>query len=123
MAIAAALGENALMPLSADSLHHPQAVELAKKVAVERVVEMDSDFPRKLPARVIVTTASGTSDRLVTLPWGEPDHPPDRADLVAKFHTLARGRVSEDQAASIVAAVEGLRDGTVQPLLDALAGR
>ena len=109
--------------MSVDSLHHPQAVKLAKKVTVERVEAMDSDFPAKLPARVIVTTASGTFDMLVTLPWGEPDRPPDRADLVAKFHSLARGNVSEDQVTSIVAAVDGLRDGTVRPLFDALAGR
>ena len=123
MAIAAALGENALMPLSADSLHHPQAVKLAKKITVERVEKMDPDFPVKNPARVIVTTASGTFDEFVSVPWGEPDRSPSRADLIGKFHTLAQGRIPEDQATKIVTAVDGLRDGMVQPLLDALAGR
>jgi 2-methylcitrate dehydratase PrpD len=122
MGVAAALGENALMPMSLDSLHHPRAIELAKKITVERVEEMDPDFPVKNPARVFVKTASGTFDLLVTAPWGEPDQPPDRADLVAKFHTLARNRIPKDQATRIVAAVEGLRGGMVQPLLDALAG-
>jgi 2-methylcitrate dehydratase PrpD len=122
MAIAAALGENALMPLSIDSLHHPQAVKLAKKITVERVEKMDPDFPVKNPARVIVTTASGTFDEFVSVPWGEPDRSPSRADLIGKFHTLAQGRIPEDQATKIVTAVDGLRDGMVQPLLDALAG-
>jgi 2-methylcitrate dehydratase PrpD len=122
MAIAAALGENALMPLSADSLHHPQAVKLAQKITVERDVEMDPDFPAKSPTRVIVTTARGTFDEFVSVPWGDPDQPPSRADLIGKFHTLAQGRIPEDQATKIVTAVEGLRGGMVQPLLEALAG-
>jgi 2-methylcitrate dehydratase PrpD len=122
MAIAAALGENALMPLSVDSLHHPQAVKLAKRIKVERVEKMDPDFPVKNPARVIVTTASGTFDEFVSVPWGEPDRSPSRADLIGKFHTLARGRIPEDRATKIVTAVDGLRGGMVQPLLEALAG-
>ncbi len=122
MGVAAALGENALTPMSVDSLHHPPAIELAQKITVERVEELDPDFPVKNPARVFVTTASGTFDLLVTVPWGEPDRPPDRADLAAKFHTLARGRIPEDQVSNIVTAVDGLRDGMAQPLLDLLSG-
>ncbi len=110
------------MPMSPDSLHHPLAVKLAKMVEVERVEAMDSGFPALLPARVFVTTASGTFDVLVTVPWGEPDQPPERADLAAKLHTLARGRIPEDQVTNIVTAVDGLREGMAQPLLDALAG-
>ena len=78
------------------------------------------DVGEQLPARVFVATASGTFDLLVTVPWGEPDRPPDRADLVAKFQTLARGRIPEHLGSNIVAAVEGLRDGMAQPLLDLL---
>ncbi len=122
LGIAATLGESALTPMLPDSLHHPLAVKLAKMVEVERVEAMDSSFPDLLPARVFVTTANGTFDVLVTVPWGEPDQPPDRADLAAKFHTLARGRIPEDQVTSIVTAVDGLREGMSQPLLDALAG-
>jgi len=122
LGVAATLGEDALMPLSADSLHHSHAVDLAKKVTVSWVKKMDPKFPAQVPARVFVNTVRGSFDTLVTLPWGEPDHPPDRADLVAKFHRLARGRIPEDQVLDIVTAVEGLRDGMVQPLLDLLSG-
>ena len=121
MAVAAVLGESALMPLSVDSLHHPKAVQLAKKITVERSEEMDPEFPFKNPSRVTVTTASGTFVVFITVPWGEPDRSPDRADLVAKFHTLARGRIPEDQVSNIVTAVDGLRDGMVYPLLDLLS--
>lgn len=120
MAVAAVLGESALMPLSVDSLHHPTAVQLAKKITVERCEKMDPEFPFKNPARVTVTTASGTFVVFITVPWGEPDRSPDRADLVAKFHTLARGRIPQDRVLNIVTAVDGLRDGMVQPLLDLL---
>ena len=121
MAVAAVLGESALMPLSVDSLHHPKAVQLAKKITVERSEEMDPEFPFKNPSRVTVTTASGTFVVFISVPWGEPDRSPDRADLVAKFHTLASGRIPEDQVSNIVTAVDGLRDGMVQPLLDLLS--
>ena len=109
------------MPLSADSLHDPRAVQLAQKITVERSEEMDPLFPFQNPARVAVTTANGTFDVFVSVPWGEPDRPPDRADLVAKFHTLARGRIPQDHVLDIVTAVDGLRDGMVQPLLDLLS--
>ncbi len=121
MAVAAVLGESALMPLSADSLHHPQAVALAKKIGVERCEEMDPEFPFKNPARVTVATAGGTFVVFIAVPRGEPDRSPDRADLVAKFHTLARGIIPEDRVSNIVNAVDGLRDGMVQPLLDLLS--
>ncbi len=120
MGVAATLGENALMPMLADNLHHHEAVKLAKKISVERSKPMDPDFPVKNPARVFVTTAEGTVERLVTVPWGEPVHPPDRENLVAKFRTLADGRITDDQVSKIVAAVAGLRNGTAGPLHDAL---
>jgi 2-methylcitrate dehydratase PrpD len=123
MAMAATLGEDALMPMTADSLHRPETVALANKIKIERAEDLDSDFPACLPARIFVTTATQTHTLMVTQPWGEPVRPLRREDLVGKLDTLARGRISESQVRSIVAAVEGLRDGMVDPLLDALRGR
>jgi 2-methylcitrate dehydratase PrpD len=122
LGVAATLGEDALVPLSADSLHHSQAVDLANKVTVRWMKEMDSDFPAQVPARVFVNTVRGNFDTLVALPWGEPDNPPDRAELVAKFHTLAAQRIPEHRASAIVAAVENLKNGPLDPLLDLLYG-
>ncbi len=91
-------------------------------MTISRVKEMDSEFPALLPARVFVNTVRGSFDTLVTLPWGEPDHPPDRADLIAKFHKLAARRIPENRGTAIVAAVENLKEGPLDPLLDLLFG-
>lgn len=120
MAVAAVLGEEALTPLSADSLHNAAAVKLATKITVEHDKRLDPLFPAQNPSKVIVTTAGGVFEDLVTAPWGEPDRSPDRADILGKFRTLADGRMPENQVRSIIDAVQGLRDGKVSALLDAL---
>ena len=71
-------------------------------------------------ARVIVTAADGVFEDFVVAPWGEPDLPPSRADLVGKFQALAKDRIPQDQANNIMIAVEGLRAGKIAPLLEAL---
>ena len=40
--------------------------------------------------------------------------------ICGKFKTLARGRLANNQVMEVVSGVEGLRDGRVGPLLDAL---
>ncbi|MGR3341945.1 MAG: MmgE/PrpD family protein [Paracoccaceae bacterium] len=120
MAVAAVLGEDALTPLLAESLHHSAAVKLAAKISVVRDKSLDPDFPAQNPARVNVTTAGGVFEILVTAPWGEPDRSPSRAELINKFSTLAENRIPEDQVSNIVAAVQGLREGKVSDLHDAL---
>ena len=81
---------------------------------------MDSAFPLNSPARVLVTTPGGTFEKFVEVLWGDPDRPLSWDDLVGKFKTLARGRMSDDDVTSITRAIQGLRNGGVKPLLDAL---
>ncbi len=121
MAIAAVLGEDALSPATSDCLHQNAIIKFAEKIVVKRDEKMDSSFPHNSPSRVSVTTAKGTFVVMVEELWGDPDRNLDRTDLVAKFETLARGRLAETQVAEIVSAVEGLRDGKAGPLLNALS--
>jgi len=121
MAVAAVLGEDALTPMSIDSLHNATAVKLASKITVTRDKTLDPLFPHQNPSRVIVSTARGEFEEFVTAPWGEPDRSPDRADLLGKFRTLAKGRMSGNQASRIIDAVQGLRNGKMGDLFDALA--
>jgi hypothetical protein len=55
------------------------------------------------------------------LPWGEPGGPQRRADLVAKFDALAARRIGEYRASAIVTAIENLKHGPLDPLLDLLS--
>jgi len=120
MAVAAILGEDALSPATSECLHRTEVIKFAEKISVERDLAMDSSYPFKTPSRVSVTTAKGTFLAMVEVLWGDPAQSLDRADFVGKFKTLARGRISENQVMKIVSGVEGLRDGRVGPLLDAL---
>ena len=109
------------MPLAADDLHDPAAVAFANKVTVTCDDTLAADFPVTVPARVTVGTRSGTLETQVDLPWGEPSGPQRRADLVGKFQALAAQRISGDRAGAIVAAVENLKNGPLDPLLDLLS--
>jgi len=120
MAIAAILGEDALTPMSSDSLHNSTVVNLAVRITVVHDEKLDPMFPAQNPSRVIVTAADGVFEDFVVAPWGEPDLPPSRADLVGKFQALAKDRIPQDQANNIMTAVQGLRAGKVAPLLEAL---
>lgn len=122
LGLAAVLGEAALMPVSEDGLHHPQAVDFARKVEVRHVEQMDALFPAKVPAHVRITTARGDFDALVTSPWGEPDRAPGRDEMLGKLHALAEGRISRKRVSAIGAAVETLRGGSSAVLLTALTG-
>jgi 2-methylcitrate dehydratase PrpD len=121
MAIAAVLGEDALSPATSDCLHQNEIIKFAEKITVKRDEKMDSSFPHNSPSRVSVTTAKGTFVVTVDELWGDPDRNLDRSDLVAKFKTLAHGRLAQTQVAKIVSAVEGLREGKAGPLLKALS--
>ncbi len=121
LGIAATKGDNALMPLAADDLHDQAAVAFSNKVTVTCDDALAADFPVTVPARVIVDTKSGRVEAQVDLPWGEPGGPQRRADLVAKFHALAARRIGEQRASAIIAAVENLKNGPIDPLFDLLS--
>ena len=122
MVTAALLGEKALSPMTPDGLHLPYVVALAKKNKVRHDPALDTLFPTQNPLRVRISTISGIYAEYVTAPWGEPDTPPSREELVRKFHDLARGKLPEQQISAIVSGVENLLSGTADPLLKALAG-
>jgi 2-methylcitrate dehydratase PrpD len=120
MAVAAILGEDALSPATSACLHRADIIKFAETIRVQRDESMDSSFPLKSPSRVSVTTAKGTFVATVEELWGDPDRSLARSDLVGKFKTLSRSWLADNHVMEIVSAVEGLREGRVGPLLDAL---
>jgi 2-methylcitrate dehydratase PrpD len=123
MAVAAILGEDALAPMGPEVLGNASVISLAGKISVRHEMSMDPMFPGQNPSRVIVTIPGDQFDALVLSPWGEPDHPPSRAELIGKFRSLAAGRLPDHQTEAIIAAVHALRLGSVGQLLDALETR
>lgn len=120
MAVAAVQGEDALTPLEAGSLHRSDVIQIASKIKVKWDKKLDALFPGQNPSKVIVKTKVDVFEESVSVPWGEPERSPSRADFYEKFHTLARGRIQDSQASDILTAVEGLRNSKVGPLLNAL---
>ncbi len=116
LGLAAAKGENALMPMAANDLHDPAAVAFANKVTVVCDQELAAGYPDIVPSRVILNTRSGRFEVLIERPWGEPDGPVGRTDLIAKFRALAAGRIPDERTNAIIASVEDLRNGSVEPL-------
>lgn len=110
LGLAATSGEAALMPLIAESLHHGPAVALAEKVRIATSPEMNAKFPGRAPAGVTIETVSGATFSAATdSPWGEGDSGVSRADLLAKFHSLADGLMAPARIDAIADAVAALR--------------
>jgi len=120
LGIAATKGDDALTPMASSDLHDQAAVDFANRVTVVCDDAFVDSFPTTVPARLTVKTGSGNFENFVEIPWGEPDGPTDRGDLIAKFKTLAAGRISDHRADAIIAAVEDLRNGNVVPLCNLL---
>ena len=120
MAVAAVEGEDALAPLTAESLHRFEVIQMANKIKVEWDEKLDALFPHKNPSRVVVKTKDSFFEESVSVPWGEPERSPSRSELHDKFRKLANGRIKDRQATDILAAIEGLRDGKVESLLGVL---
>ncbi|MFP6749142.1 MAG: MmgE/PrpD family protein [Alphaproteobacteria bacterium] len=120
LGLAATKGEGALMPMAASDLHDPAAQAFANKVTVVCDRELATGYPAIVPSRVTLNTRSGRFEVLIERPWGEPDGPTGRADLIAKFRALAVGRIPDDRANAIIASVEDIRNGSVESLIQLL---
>ena len=90
LGVAAVKGPGALLPLMEDSLHDPNIVNFARHVTLNVDTGLNDLFPRKTPARVIVDTATGTIEKTVTDPRGDPANPMTQAELEAKFRCLTQ---------------------------------
>lgn len=121
LALAAIKGERALTPLRDSDLHDPAVVGFARRITVRRDPRMDALFPRQAPARVFARTGSRTYEAFVDRPWGEAGGDTGWPDLIEKFQLTADGTLTLDEADAIACAVADLKNGSVGPLLQALA--
>lgn len=123
LGVAATSGAPALLPLSNESLTDQRAIEIAGRVQMTVNPEFDLMFPNAVPGRVRVTTASGSFERTVLAPKGEPTNPMSWDDIGLKFQAIAAGRADARVAAGIPNAIGALRRGDVAPLQSMLEAR
>jgi len=120
LGLAAVYGDQALTPMADDHLHDHRAIAFADNVNVICDDALIDSFPATVPSRVYVETSSAAYEAFIERPWGEPDGPTGRTDLIDKFHTLADERISKARASAIIDAVENLKDDGVDPLMTLL---
>jgi len=81
--------------------------------------EVQARFPGEWCARVVVETAGGRHERFVETPYGEPGDPMSPADTARKARGLVATGDRPLDADRLVAAVEGIRGGSVADLVAA----
>ncbi len=121
LGVAATRGAAALLPLREESLGDAVALAVSARVKMTVKPEFDAMFPAAVPGAVRITTVSGTLERSVLMPKGEPANPMSWDDIDAKFRAIADGRVSGSTADALRSAVDALRNGEIAPLRAALA--
>jgi 2-methylcitrate dehydratase PrpD len=123
LGVAATRGASALLPLSNESLTDRSAIEIAGRVRMTVNPEFELMFPAAVPGRVRINTTSGTFERAVLAPKGEPTNPMSWDDIGAKFQAIAAGRVDARVVAGIPKAIDALRRGDAAPLQAMLEAR
>ena len=122
MAVAAVLGEDAMSPLSEDTIGNPDVVAVAKRIAINHDPDMDSYLPLRAPGRVTVKTSSATFEKTVITAWGDAGGDTGRDAYRAKFTRLAARAIAGERSAAIVDGVDRLAAGEVRALSGALLG-
>ena len=120
LAAAAIHGAEALLPLEDALLGDPKVLGFAPRVTVAIAPDLDSMFPRSVPARIAVRTPRGTLSRTVLAPRGEPVNPLSDDDLRAKFSTIAHSRLAPAISTSLLDGLDAFDAGELAPLLASL---
>lgn len=116
LGVAALYGRGALLPLTEDRLHDPGAIAFARKVQLVVDPVLDAKFPETTAARVKLRTRTGTHEREVLHPLGDPDNPMSQDKLQGKFAAVTRGM----DVRAVRDGLDDFRNGSYRKLVDAL---
>jgi 2-methylcitrate dehydratase PrpD len=122
LAVAAIHGADALLPLEEIYLSDRDILTFAPLVTLSVAPDLDRLFPRSVPARIGLETASGLHQQTILTPRGEPANPLSDFDLDAKFSTIARRQLSLEAAAGLREAISALEAGDIASLFGTLGG-
>ena len=89
-----------------DEINDPGIRECMKRIKCIRDSELNSDFPRKWPARVVIQTVDGRNfEHHLDHPKGDPENPLSWDELIDKFISLAAEVLPLSQCQRIVSLV------------------
>ncbi len=121
LALAAVEGVDALLPMSPETLHRREVVDLARRVRLHVDAALDSRFPDEAGARVKVCFMDGEVEKTVHHPLGDPANPMDRRMLAEKFRKLAAGTLGPENLKALPELIGRLDQlAEIQPLIDCL---
>ena len=118
LAIAVIHGDQALFPMRSSCLDDSTAVDFASRVVVTHCKEMDDHLPFRSPARVTVVTGEGLFTETVIETWGDSAGYTERSHLREKFISIALTKTTLQKANRFIEAVDNLRTGNINSLLD-----
>jgi 2-methylcitrate dehydratase PrpD len=62
--------------------------EITQKISIECEEELNRLYPLKRPSKVTIKTKNQSYTERINLPWGEPEKPYNKDDLISKFSNL-----------------------------------
>jgi 2-methylcitrate dehydratase PrpD len=101
VAVALVDGDDALKPMSVETLRRTDIIRVAKMITMSLDQELDSCFPAQIPARVRVQAAGQCFEKEVRTPLGDPINPLSDSRLIEKSVRLCSGLRSEQQVSGL----------------------
>jgi 2-methylcitrate dehydratase PrpD len=101
VAVALVDGDDALKPMSIETLGRPDIIRVAKMIKMSLDQELDSCFPAQIPARVRVKAGGKCFEKEVRAPLGDPVNPLSDTKLIEKSLRLYSRLRSEHQVNGI----------------------
>jgi len=100
------LGGVRLSAFEPEAMARPDIRALMTKIGLSEDPTLSADYPRRRQARLRVHLSDGrVFDHLQKTRRGDPEDPLSDADLVAKFHELSCGIISQQDADTVIAAI------------------
>lgn len=91
-----------------DVVQVPEVKAMMEKVECFHDAQLDHEFPKKWPARVVVESTKGTYEAKIDYPKGDPENPLTWDELIDKFNYVTAPVYSKEQQQAIVEAVRSL---------------
>lgn len=120
LALAAIVGPQALLPLSAEALDNEDVAALARRTRLSLNASFDARFPAETLARVAIISAGRRFVSDVTAPKGEATNPLSWEELEAKFCAATRMVATHAQQDQVISAINDARAGHLPNLTTCL---
>jgi 2-methylcitrate dehydratase PrpD len=89
-------------------VHRPEVKEMMKKVACYRDQELEKEFPKKWPAKVVIESTKGTFSKEIDYPKGEPENPLSWNEMIDKFNYVTSEVYDTNQQNQLVDEIRNL---------------